>query len=276
VGGAVEIRDKAVVVTGGASGIGLALVKAFLDNNVSRVAVVDLDSKALDSTRVELSKHRERLVFIETDVTDETAYRSALSEFAADCGGIDVLCSNAGIARSGGVEAPNKDWIDSYEVNVMAHIYGARSVLESMTKKGEGYLINTASAAGLLTNLGAAPYSVSKHAAVGLAEWMAITYGPLGIRVSCLAPQGVNTKMLFPVGETLVDSTVPQRSVLSFGEVLEPDRVAACVIDSMIKEEFLILPHPEVKKYLANKVSDYNRWIKSMSKINQTIAPASQ
>ncbi len=269
-----KIENKVIVVTGGASGIGLALTKAFLARDIKAVYALDIDEGKLQSLRAWGTELRGKFAGIRVDVTDESSYRSALNEIEESEGSVDILCSNAGIARSGGVETPNQLWNESFQVNVMAHVYGSRAVLNGMIEKGEGYLVYTASAAGLLTNLGAAPYSVTKHAAVALAEWMAITYGPLGIRVSCLAPQGVNTQMLFPEepGTTTSKESISQTAVLAFGEVLEPEFVAARVLEGIEKEEFLILPHPQVRKYLANKVTDYDRWIRTMSKVNRALS----
>ena len=171
-------------------------------------------------------------------------------------GPIDLFCSNAGIALGGGVDAPDADWQKIWDVNVMAHVYAARAVLPEMVKRGEGYLLQTASAAGLLTQVGSAPYSVTKHAAVALAEWLSITYGPLGIKVSCLCPQGVMTNML------MRPDAGPATEFLK-AEALQPEQVAESVIEALA-ETFLILPHAVVSKYMLHKATDYDRWIRGM------------
>jgi NAD(P)-dependent dehydrogenase (short-subunit alcohol dehydrogenase family) len=168
---------------------------------------------------------------------------------------------NAGIAVVGGLEASNEEWQRIWEVNVMAHVYAARAVLPQMLERGDGYLLQTASAAGLLTQVGSAPYSVTKHAAVAFAEWLAITYGDQGIKVSCLCPQGVRTNMLERArgGAFLRDGA------------LDPDRVADIVVAGLRAESFLILPHPEVLDYFRRKSDDYDRWIRGMRRLNEKV-----
>ena len=176
--------------------------------------------------------------------------------------------SNAGIGTGGGVDAPNEAWQQIWEVNLMAHVYAARAVLPAMIARGEGYLLNTASAAGLLTNIGAAPYSVTKHAAVGLAEWLAITHGDQGIKVSCLCPQGVRTNML------LAGADDPAGAVVLAQGAIEPEDVAEAVVQGLRAESFLILPHPEVLTHFQRKAGDYDRWIGGMRKLQRRIRDA--
>jgi len=180
-------------------------------------------------------------------------------------GQVDIFCSNAGIGAAGGPEAPDRDWERSWNINVMAHVYAARAVLPQMLARKEGYLLHTVSAAGLLTQIGSAPYSVTKHAALGFAEWLAITYGDEGIRVSALCPQGVKTDMLlkaqFAGGAFLLEGA------------LEPEQVADDVMKAMAEEKFLILPHPEAGKYFQNKANDYERWIRGMRKLMRNAEP---
>src|SRR5213078_2887983 len=177
-------------------------------------------------------------------------------------GPIDLFFSNAGIGIGGGVEVSNEDWQRIWEINTMAHVYAARHVLPGMLARGEGYICSTASAAGLLTNLGTAPYTVTKHAAVALAEWIAITHGDAGIKVSCLCPQGVRTPMLLQgVGDNAAES------VLASGGVLEPDDVADAVVQGIREERFLILPHPEVAEYMRRKATDPDRWLSGMRRL---------
>jgi short-subunit dehydrogenase len=181
---------------------------------------------------------------------------------------VDVFCSNAGVGVAGGPESPDKDWQKSWEVNLMAHVYAARAVLPQMLERKEGYLLQTVSAAGLLTQIGSAPYSVTKHAALSFAEWLSITYGDQGLKVSALCPQGVRTNMLaradFAGGAFLLDTAI------------EPEQVADAVVQGMAEEKFLILPHPEVAKYFQNKATDYERWLRGLRKLQastQILAP---
>ena len=175
-------------------------------------------------------------------------------------GAIDLFCSNAGIMVKGGVEVVDDDWTRIWEVNVRAHIYAARAVLPGMIARGGGYLLQTASAAGLLTQIGSAPYAVTKHAAVGLAEWLAVTHYEQGIRVSVLCPQGVRTKMLEGAADTGVGALLRDTA-------LEPEQVADAVVKGLAEEKFLILPHPEVAEYFLRKATDYERWLRGMRRL---------
>jgi NAD(P)-dependent dehydrogenase (short-subunit alcohol dehydrogenase family) len=254
-----ELRDKVVLVTGGANGIGRALCQRFAAEGVRGLAVVDLEGGAARSVAEELGA----AIGIEADVARESDLVDAVRATEERFGPIDLLVSNAGIGGGGGVDAPDEVWQRIWEVNLMAHVYGARAVLPGMLARGEGYLLNTASAAGLLTNIANAPYSVTKHAAVGLAEWMAITYGDRGIKVSCLCPQGVRTNM------TANDD--PSVSVVLSQGSIEPEVVAEAVVDGLRTEAFLILPHPEVRTYFQRKADDYDRWLAGMRKLQARI-----
>src|SRR5438309_3079683 len=188
-----ELADKVVIVTGGGSGIGAALSRRFVAEGARGVAVADVEGGKAAAVAGELG---DRAMAVTTDVSVGADVVRLVEQTTDRWGPVDLFCSNAGIAVGGGVEAPDDQWQRIWEVNLMAHVYAARAVLPAMLSRGEGYLLNTASAAGLLTNLGAAPYTVTKHAAVALAEWLAITHGDAGIKVSCLCPQGVRTPML--------------------------------------------------------------------------------
>jgi short-subunit dehydrogenase len=179
-------------------------------------------------------------------------------------GAIDLFCSNAGIATGGGVDAANREWQEIWEINLMAHVYAARAVLPAMIARGEGYLLQTASAAGLLTSIGSAPYAVTKHAAVALAEWLSITYGDRGIKVSCLCPQGVFTNML------MRPDAGPASEFLR-AEAIEPEQVAESVIQGLASEKFLILPHEIVAKYMSHKATDCDRWLRGMRRLQAEI-----
>ncbi len=276
-----ELDGRVVVVTGGASGIGRALCRRFADEGARAVVVADLAADGARAVADAINDEGEsgsttRALAVPTDVAREGDILALVERTEETCGPIDLFCSNAGIAVGGGAEAPDQSWEASWHVNVMAHVYAARAVLPAMLARGEGYLLNTASAAGLLTNLGAAPYSVTKHAAVGLAEWLAITHGDAGIKVSCLCPQGVRTAMLLggldPSAPEGGEQSFPAgQVVLASGEVLEPEDVAAAVVEGLREEIFLILPHPEVGEYLRHKATDYDRWLRGMRRLQQRL-----
>jgi NAD(P)-dependent dehydrogenase (short-subunit alcohol dehydrogenase family) len=260
-----ELRDKVVLVTGGGNGIGRALCRRFAAEGARGVAVVDRDADAALAVAEELGAvglARSADVAIEADVV------AAVEATEARFGPIDLLVSNAGIGTGGGVEAPNEAWQQIWDVNVMAHVYAVRAVLPGMLARGEGYLLHTASAAGLLTNIGAAPYSVTKHAVVALAEWLAITHGDDGITVSCLCPQGVRTDML------LGGADDPAGAVVLAQGAIEPEDVAEAVVAGLAAERFLILPHPEVYDHLQRKAADHDRWLRGMRKLQARIRGA--
>jgi NAD(P)-dependent dehydrogenase (short-subunit alcohol dehydrogenase family) len=259
------LRDKVVLVTGGANGIGRALCQRFVAEGVRGLAIVDKQAKASHELAVEVGP---TVIGLAADVAREADVVSAVRVTEERFGPIDLLVSNAGIGTGGGVEAPNEAWQQIWEVNLMAHVYAARAVLPAMLARGEGYLLNTASAAGLLTNIGNAPYSVTKHAAVGLAEWLAITHGDQGIKVSCLCPQGVRTNML------LGGADDPAGAVVLAQGAIEPEDVAEAVVQGLAAESFLILPHPEVATHFQRKAGDYDRWLGGMRKLQRRITDA--
>lgn len=252
-----QIQDKVVIVTGGANGIGEALCRKFAAERARAVVVSDIDVPGAERVAAEI--HGEAIV---ANVADEADVKKLVQETTERFGQVDVFCSNAGIGVAGGPEAPDNDWQRSWEINVMAHVYAARAVLPQMLARKSGYLVQTVSAAGLLTQIGSAPYSVSKHAALAFAEWLSITYGDQGLRVSALCPQGVRTNMLaraeFAGGAFLLDTAI------------EPAQAADAVIQGMADEKFLILPHPEVAKYFQNKANDYERWLRGLRKLQAT------
>jgi len=249
-----EMKGKVIVVTGGASGIGAALVRRFAREGATGVVVADMNADAAQAVANEVNG-----LAIRTDVSNEANVRSLIAQATQRFGRVDVLCSNAGIALGGGVDASNADWQRIWEVNLMAHVYGARAVLPQMVERGEGYLLQTASAAGLLSHPDSALYAVTKHAAVSLAEWLSMNYGDKGIRVSCLCPQGVRTPMLMgPEGG--------RKSFLLEGSV-SPEQVADDVIAAMREERFLVLPHPEVHDFMQRKAADVDRWLGGMRRL---------
>jgi NAD(P)-dependent dehydrogenase (short-subunit alcohol dehydrogenase family) len=249
----VQLAGKIVVVTGGANGIGRALCRRFAQEG-AKVAVADLQLESADKIAGEIGG-----IAVKTDVSRESDIVQLVKRTTEKFGPVDMFCSNAGVGTAGSFDAPNADWERSWQVNVMAHVYAARAVLPAMLERRDGYLLQTVSAAGLLTQLGSAPYSVSKHAALGFAEWLAITYGDRGIKVSALCPMGVRTDMLrraeFAGGAFLLDSAI------------EPEEVAEHVVKAIAEERFLILPHPEVAQYIQRKASDYERWLRSMRRL---------
>ena len=258
-----ELQDKNIVVTGAGGGIGAALVRRFAQDGPRTIVLADVDGAAAQAVVDALEPGFDTVV-VEADLGTE-AGNVEVVRAAEEYGPVDLLCLNAGIAVGGGVEAPDEDWYRIFDVNVMAHVWAVRAALPGMLAEGSGYILTTASAAGLLTNLGAAPYAVTKHAAVALAEWLAITHGDAGIKVSCLCPQGVRTKMLFPDDEDQAQSTGAE-SVRMQG-VIEPDELAEVVAAGLADERFLILPHPEVLDYWRRKTDDYDRWIGGMRKL---------
>jgi NAD(P)-dependent dehydrogenase (short-subunit alcohol dehydrogenase family) len=255
-----ELKGKVVIVTGGASGIGRALSRRFAAEG-AHVTVADLNAADAAAVADEIGG-----LAVSTDVSVEADVMNLAEKATAAYGPIDLFCSNAGIGLGRGIETPDEDWDRIWRVNFMAHVYAARAVIPAMVARGEGYLLNTASAAGLLTNLGAAPYSVTKHSVVAFAEWLAITYGDAGIKVSCLCPQGVDTPML----RSALDQGGGQ-VVLRGGVMKQPEEVAEAVVEGLRAESFLILPHPEVAEYFRRKADDYDRWIRGMRKLQGSL-----
>ncbi len=255
-----RIQDKVVVVTGGAHGIGRALCMRFAREGARAVVVADLDGTAAAGLAGELRDSGADALSLEADVSNEAQVRDLVRHACDAFGRIDLFCSNAGISILGGEETPDAEWDRIFDVNVRSHIYAARAILPHMLERGEGYLLHTISAAGLLTMLGSAPYSVTKHAALAFAEWLAVTYGKRGIKVSALCPQGVRTGMLRDA-ETLGFQFLLDTAI-------EADQVAAEVVRGLEIEKFLILPHPEVADYFRRKATDYDRWIAGMQKLH--------
>ncbi len=253
-----RLANKVAVVTGGASGIGRALARRFAAEGARGVVVADLDAARAAQVAREIGG-----LAVPTDVSREADIVQLVERATSAFGTIDLFCSNAGIITEGGIETPDSEWQRIWNINFMAHVYAARAVLPGMLARGEGYLLQTASAAGLLTQIGSAPYAVTKHAAVSLAEWLAMTYGDRGIRVSCLCPQGVRTNMLAEAERG------PGRFLLA--GALEPEQVAEAVVAGLAEERFLILPHPEVGEYMRRKADDYDRWLKGMRRLQAKV-----
>jgi len=248
-----EITGKIVVVTGGASGIGKALCQRFALEGAKAIVVADVDEEGARAVAQEIKG-----VAAVCDVRKEEDIINLVESTEEKVGPIDLFCSNAGIMVLGGVEAPNEGWQRIWEINVMAHVYVARAIIPRMTQRGGGAMLMTASAAGLLSQIGSAPYSVTKHAAIGLAESIEITYGDQGIKVFALCPQAVRTQMT---------RDHEGGGVAGVDGLMEPEQLADAVMDAFRSDTFLILPHPEVETYMRRKTSDYDRWLKGMRKL---------
>ena len=258
-----RLQGRTIVVTGAASGIGRALALRFAHERPRGLVLADLprQSEALVALAAALeagdgvARPAVPAIAVPTDVTDEGAVRALVDAADARFGHVDVFCSNAGIIRDGSEHAPDADWDLSWRVHVMAHVYAARAVVPGMRARGEGYLLNTASAAGLLTSLPSATYAVTKHAAVALAEWLAIQHGDAGVRVSVLCPQAVDTPM--------IAGRAGAAAAANDG-VIAADALADCVVEGLDAETLLILPHPQVLEYVRRKAADPDRWIGGM------------
>jgi NAD(P)-dependent dehydrogenase (short-subunit alcohol dehydrogenase family) len=257
-----ELLGAHIVITGGASGIGRAMAERFAVERARGIVVADLDAAEAQRVAADLPD----AIGLGIDVGDPDQVRELITVARNQFGSIDLFCANAGVGVGLGPEEPESVWDLAWHVNVMHHVYAARELLPDWLERGEGYFLSTASAAGLLTQIGSAPYSVTKHAAVAFAEWLSITYGDRGVRVSCLCPQGVNTNMLSGGVSNAATDTVR-----ATGVVLEPDFVADHVVAGLRDERFLILPHPEVSTYAQRRASDPDRWLASMRKLHARI-----
>ena len=248
-----NLKDKTVVITGAAGGIGKGLAERFAQEG-AHVVCADIDAAGAQRVAAAIGGHGYRC-----DVADENEIRDLIESVEGTIAPIDLFCANAGILTLGGLDVPDAQWDRIWKINVMSHVWTARHLLPRMVARGGGYFMTTASAAGLLNQPGAAPYGVSKHAAVGFAEWVAMTYGPRGIKVSVLCPQAVRSKMTHG----------HEQSVAAIDGMLEPEAVAQVCVEALADERFLILPHPQVAGYMQLKATDYDRWISGMSYLNQ-------
>jgi NAD(P)-dependent dehydrogenase (short-subunit alcohol dehydrogenase family) len=249
-----ELKGKIIVVTGAASGIGRAMCLRFAEEGAAYIACVDRDMQGATETAQMMGG-----TAYHVDVSDKEQITGMIDKVEADAGPIDLFCSNAGISVAGGVEVADDDWQRIWEINVMSHVWAARHLVPLMAARGGGYLLNTASAAGLLNQIGSAPYGVTKHAAVGLAEWLALSYGDQGIKVSVLCPQAVKTEM----------TRGHEDHVAAIDGMMEPAPVAEACVQTIRAETFLVLPHKEVETYMRNKTDNYDRWIGGMRKLNR-------
>ena len=251
------VAGAGVVVTGGGSGIGAALARRFAAEG-GRVVVNDINAAGAAAVADECGG-----VAVPGDAASEDGVAALIAAARAELGEIDLYCANAGIARPGGAEAGEPDWDASWQVNVMAHVRAARLLTGPWLERGSGHLICTVSAAGLLTMLGSAPYSVTKHAALAFAEWMSVTYAHRGITVQALCPQGVRTPLYEssgPIGHALMDASA-----------ITPDEVAGAVVEGIADGRFLILPHPEVALMYSRRATDPDRWLNGMNRLQQQV-----
>jgi len=249
-----QIKDKIVVVTGAASGIGRALAVRFAKDGAKRVICADINGEGAKATADAVGGRA-----FTTNVAREADIRALIETVEAEEGPIDLFCSNAGIGYGGGAEVDDARWQRIWDINVMAHVWAARHLVPRMAARGGGYLLNTASAAGLLSQVGSAPYAVTKHAAVALAEWLSITHGDQGIKVSVLCPQA---------GRTAMTAGNPD-GVASVDGMIEPEEAADACMKAIEAETFLVLPHPQVLEYMRRKTGDYDRWLGGMRKLNR-------
>ena len=259
-----QVKDKVVVVTGAASGIGRALCERFAKEGARAVVASDVDTVGMAETLARMGDGTQG-VGIPCDVGDEESVNKLVQETLKRFEHIDLFCANAGIFTAGGEEVSTAAWQKIWDVNVMSHVFASRAVLPGMLERGEGYLLNTSSAAGLLSQVGSAPYSVTKHAAIGFAEWLSITYGKRGIKVSALCPQAVRTAMT---------AGSEGGGVAGLDGMLEPEQLADSVIATLAEERFLVLPHPEVLTYMRRKTEDYDRWLGGMRRLQERFEDA--
>lgn len=256
-----DLADKTIVITGAGSGIGKALAERFATEGPRALVLADIDQQGVEAVAASLGDVARA---VKTDVGREAEIVALIERARELAGPIDLFCSNAGVPGPAGgpLEASDEEWDRAWRINVMAHIWAARALLPEMLERGDGYLVSTASAAGILTQVGAMVYSVTKHAAVAAAEWLAITYGDAGIKVSCVCPMGVRTPMLHEA----LQETVGGAALLQ-DELLEPEDVAEAVLAGIRDERFLIFSHPQLAKYMAFKGGDNERWLGGMRRM---------
>ena len=249
-----QMKDRVVLITGGGSGIGKALAQRARDEGAQGIIIADLQEAAVSAVADDVNA-----LGVACDVGNEADVQQLVQAAEAEFGDIDIVFSNAGIARYGDENASNEDWQQNWDVHVMAHIYLTRALGQKMATRGEGYLVLTASAAGLLTHVDSATYAVTKHATVALAEFLSIKYGDTGVKVSVLCPQGVRTPM----------TAGREQDIASVDGMIEPEALVQCVVETMARGDFLIIPHTQVLDYMRRKTSDYDRWLGGMRRLRQ-------
>ena len=254
-----EVQDKIIVVTGGASGIGQAMCERFAAEGARHIVVADLNGGGAEAVAQRIqAAGKAGASARQVDVGVEAQLIDLIEDTESGAGPIDLFCSNAGIGIGNGLDEPDEVWDTIWRVNTQSHVWAARHLVPKMTARGGGYLLNTASAAGLLTQIGSVTYAVTKHAAVALAEWISITHGRDGIKVSVLCPQAVRTPM-----------TAGGPGVAGVDGMIEPEQAADAVIEALREERFLVLPHPEVAEYIRRKTTDYDRWLHGMRRLQE-------
>jgi len=258
-----NVNGKIIIVTGAGSGIGRALVEKFVAEGARQVVAVDINAGNAQQTANDYG-----CVAMTADVSRDEDIKRVVEETESSIGPIDLFCSNAGVGMGLSEQSPDREWQMSWDINVMSHVYAARHLVPRMIERGGGYFLNTASAAGLLNQVGGAAYGVSKHAAVGFGEWLALTYAHQGIKVSMLCPQAVRTAILGPQPA----GAERPKGQASFDGVLEPETVADACIEAVRQERFLVLPHPEVETYFQRKANDYDRWLSGMRRFRDRIS----
>ena len=266
-----DLQGRVAAVTGGASGIGRAMAERFAREGARGVVVADLDGDGAEAVARGIG---DAAVGVRADVGRQEDVDRVIGAARDAFGPVDLFCANAGVGAGTDLDTPDDVWDTAFAVNVRAHVLAARRLVPEWLERGGGYFLTTASAAGLLTQIGSAPYSVTKHAAVAFAEWLSVTYGDRGVRVSCLCPMGVNTAMLQAGLAIEGDQGVGTRVVAATGDVLEPEDVAGAVVDALREERFLILPHPEVLEFFRRKGADYDRWLAGMRRLQAQVAGA--
>jgi NAD(P)-dependent dehydrogenase (short-subunit alcohol dehydrogenase family) len=260
-----DVAGQVVVITGGASGIGRALAHRFAEEGAKGIVVADLDQEGATQVATDL----DNAIAVSCDVADPRHADVLISAAEQSFGPVDLFCANAGVGVGEDLGTPG-DWDLAINVNVRAHVSAAERLLPGWLERGRGYFLATASAAGISSQIGSAPYAVTKHAAVAFAEWLSITYGARGVGVSCLCPMGVNTPLLNDgLGGT---DSLAFKVVAAAAPVLEPDAVAEAVVEGLAKEQFLILPHPDVLEFFQRKASDYDRWLAGMRRLQARVA----
>jgi NAD(P)-dependent dehydrogenase (short-subunit alcohol dehydrogenase family) len=264
-----ELAGKVTVITGGAGGIGSALAHRFAAEGAAGVVVADRDIAGATRVAEEIeAAHPGVSLAVACDVSDDQSTGVLIDAVQATFGPIDLFFANAGIGLGTDLDTSDADWDLSFAVNTKAHYYAARRLVPGWVARGDGYFCSTASAAGLLTQIGSAPYAVTKHAAVAFAEWLSVTYGGHGVKVSCLCPMGVNTNMLNAGDAGQISGADVVRAA---GDIVEPEFVADVCVDAIREERFLILPHPEVLTFFQRKTSDYDRWLNGMRRLQARV-----
>ncbi len=267
-----DIANRVAVVTGGASGIGRSIAHALAAAGAAGVVVADIDSAGAAKVAAEIEAAGHQALAVTADMSRESEVQALVTGAEVAFGPVDIFFSNAGILVAGGVEVADEAWARIWSINVQSHVYAARALLPGMLERGHGYLVITASAAGLLTQLGSAPYAVTKHAAVALAEWLSVTYGDRGLIVSALCPQAVTSNLAATSRREAGAAAWPADATGGSAQaavdgVLGPDEVAATVLAAVRAEQFLILPHPDVATYERRRADDRERWLRGMRRM---------